>query len=135
MKIAFICIHNSCRSQMAEALCKKIATELGLNLEIYSAGSDISKGINPKAIKILKQKYTLDISSYKAKGFDSLPKDLDIVVGMGCGVVCPNIEAKFHFDFGLEDPSGLEDEDFIKVVESLELKLKELLEKITQGEL
>ncbi|WP_257939393.1 hypothetical protein [Campylobacter lari] len=49
MKIAFICIHNSCRSQMAEALCKKMATELGLNLEIYSAGSDISKGINPKA--------------------------------------------------------------------------------------
>lgn len=135
MKIAFICIHNSCRSQMAEALCKKMATELGLNLEIYSAGSDISKGINPKAIKILKQKYALDISSYKAKGFDSLPKDLDIVVGMGCGVVCPNIEVKFHFDFDLEDPSGFEDEDFIKVVESLELKLKELLKKITQGEL
>ncbi|MCV3425700.1 arsenate reductase ArsC [Campylobacter lari] len=135
MKIAFICIHNSCRSQMAEALCKKMATELGLNLEIYSAGSDISKGINPKAIRILKQKYTLDISSYKAKGFDSLPKDLDIVVGMGCGVACPSVGARYHFDFGLEDPSGFEDEDFIKVVESLELKLKELLEKITQGEL
>lgn len=135
MKIAFICIHNSCRSQIAEALCKKICKELGLNLEIYSAGSDISKGINPKAIRILKQKYALDISTYKVKSFDSLPKDLDIVVRMGCGVACPNIGAKFHFDFGLEDPSNFEDEDFIKVVESLELKLKELLEKITQGEL
>ncbi|ECK1948416.1 arsenate reductase ArsC [Campylobacter lari] len=135
MKIAFICVHNSCRSQMAEALCKKMATELGLNLEIYSAGSDISKEINPKAIKILKQKYALDISSYKAKGFDSLPKDLDIVVGMGCGVACPSVGARYHFDFGLEDPSGFEDEDFIKVVESLELKLKELLEKIIQGKL
>ncbi|OCX42530.1 ArsC family transcriptional regulator [Campylobacter ornithocola] len=135
MKIAFICIHNSCRSQIAEALCKKMCKEIGLNLDVYSAGSDLSKEVNYKAIRVLKEKYTLDISSYKVKGFDSLPKDLDIVVGMGCGVVCPSVSARYHFDFGLEDPSGFEDKDFIKVVESLELKLKELLEKITQGEL
>lgn len=87
-KIAFICVHNSCRSQMAEAICAKLASD---SCECYLAGSAPSGVINPNAVRIIKQIYGIDMSAtQRSKGLDEL-SNVDIAITMGCGDWCPNI--------------------------------------------
>ncbi|TEY02076.1 arsenate reductase ArsC [Campylobacter sp. US33a] len=127
MKIAFICVHNSCRSQMAEALARYKAKNMGIDIEVFSAGSDISKGINPQAIKLMYEIYQINMKKHYPKLINSLPKDLDIVVSMGCGVACPNLKSRYYFDFKLSDPSGSCDNEFKKIIQILDSKLTALL--------
>lgn len=127
LKVAFICVHNSCRSQIAEALGKKLAAN---EFDSYSAGSEISKGINEDAIRIVKEIYGIDMKKDQyPKLIDDLP-DVDLVITMGCNVTCPIVDGKYHEDWGLEDPTAKSDEDFIKVIKAIEENIIRLKKNI-----
>lgn len=131
-KVAFICVHNSCRSQMAEALGKLFAKDV---FESYSAGTETKPVINQDAVRIIKDLYNVDMNQeHKSKLLDDIPK-VDIVIKMGCNVVCPYLPAKHIEDWGLEDPTGKADEEFLKVAKTIEEKVKDLAVRIENNEL
>lgn len=122
-KVAFICVHNSCRSQIAEALGRHLAADA---FDSYSAGTEASDRINPDAVRIIKELYGIDMEkSQRPKLLVDMPP-VDIVVTMGCNVECPYIPCKNREDWGLDDPTGKTDEEFIKVIEDIETKIKAL---------
>lgn len=126
-KVAFICVHNSCRSQMAEALGKLYGSEV---FESYSAGTETKPEINQDAVRIIKKLYGIDMNeSQKSKLLSDIPK-VDIVIKMGCNVVCPILPGEHVEDWGLDDPTGKSDEEFIYIAKRIEEKVKELIEKI-----
>lgn len=123
-KIAFICVHNSCRSQIAEALGKHLA---GDKYEFYSAGTETKPQINQDAVRLMKRLYNIDMEQTQfSKTFDNIPAP-DIVISMGCDVGCPYIGRALDDNWGLPDPSGESDEVFIDVIEQIENKIRELL--------
>lgn len=125
MKVAFICVHNSCRSQIAEALGRKFGDE---GFEFYSAGTELVDFINPDAVRLVKSIYDVDmLEKQKPKLLSAIPM-VDIVITMGCNVHCPYLPCKERYDWGLEDPSGKSDEEFIMVIKSIEEKVKNLIE-------
>lgn len=126
-KVAFVCVHNSCRSQMAEALGRIYGSDV---FESYSAGTETKPQINQDAVRIIKELYDVDMNeTQKSKLLNDIPT-VDIVIKMGCNVVCPYLPAKHIEDWGLDDPTGKSDEEFIKVAKTIEMKVKELREKI-----
>lgn len=131
-KVAFICVHNSCRSQMAEALGNLFASEV---FESYSAGTEVRDTINQDAVRIIKDLYNVDMNeTHKSKLLDDIP-EVDIVVKMGCNVVCPFLPSNHEEDWGLEDPSGKSDEEFIKTAKAIEEKVKDLARRIKNNEI
>ncbi|HEY8893080.1 MAG TPA: arsenate reductase ArsC [Clostridium sp.] len=131
-KIAFICVHNSCRSQMAEALGKLFASDV---FESYSAGTELRDTINQDAVRIIKTLYNVDMNeTHKSKLLDDIPA-VDIVVKMGCNVVCPFLPSNHEEDWGLDDPTGKSDEEFIKTAKIIEEKIKDLAKRIKNNEL
>lgn len=131
-KVAFICVHNSCRSQIAEALGKKYGIDV---FESYSAGTETKPQINQDAVRIVKNLYGIDMEkTQRSKLLSDIP-DVDIVIKMGCNVVCPYLPGNHIEDWGLEDPTGKDDEEFIKIARSIELKVKDLVERIKNNKL
>ncbi|MGI1658396.1 MAG: arsenate reductase ArsC [Desulfitobacterium sp.] len=131
VKVAFVCVHNSCRSQMAEALGKKLAADV---FESYSAGTETKPSINEDAVRIIKQLYAIDMEKTQfSKLITDIPQP-DIVVTMGCNVNCPYLPCKHREDWGLEDPTGKEDGDFIQTAKTIENKVLELKERIIRGQ-
>lgn len=127
-KVAFICVHNSCRSQIAEALCKHF---VGNVLDSYSAGTETKPQINQDAVRLMKELYGIDMEKTQYSKLLSDIPSVDIVVTMGCNVDCPFLPCKHREDWGLDDPTGKSDEEFIKVIKIIEAKIKELA-RITQ---
>jgi len=122
-KVAFICVHNSCRSQIAEALGKHVAADV---FESYSAGTELKDHINPDAVRLIKQLYGIDMElSQRSKLLAELPP-VDVVVTMGCNVECPYLPSKRREGWGLDDPMGKPDEEFINVIQTIEQKIKKL---------
>ena len=125
-KVAFICIHNSCRSQIAEALGKHLASDV---FESYSAGTETKPQINQDAVRLMKQLYGIDMElTQYSKTIDKIPAP-DIAISMGCDVGCPYIGRDFDDNWGLPDPTGENDEFFVDVIKRIEeqiltLKLK-----------
>lgn len=129
-KVAFICVHNSCRSQMAEALGKIFGEGV---FESYSAGTETKPQINQDAVKVVKELYGVDMNeTQKSKLLSDIPA-VDIVIKMGCNVVCPYLPASHVEDWGLEDPSGKPHEEFVKTAKTIEEKVKDLAERINKG--
>ncbi len=127
-KIAFVCVHNSCRSQMAEAITKELASDM---FEAYSGGTETKPQINQDAVRIIKKLYDIDMNkTQKSKLIDDLPQELDVLVTMGCNVECPFIPTKHREDWGLDDPSGLSDDAFYDTAQLIKEKLLELKRKI-----
>lgn len=127
LKIGFICVHNSCRSQMAEALSKHFASDV---FEAYSAGTETKDRINQDAVRLIKSRYGIDMElTQSSKLIGTLPP-LDIVVTMGCNVECPYLPNRFREDWGLDDPSGKDDAAFNRIIDIIEFKVKELKERI-----
>ena len=127
IKVAFICTHNSCRSQIAEALGRKYAKDV---FESYSAGTQIKDHINPDAVRLMKQRYGIDMEeTQKPKLIQELP-EIDIVVTMGCGVQCPYLPCTERQDWGLEDPTGESDDVFYRVMDQIEEKIQKLKQQI-----
>ena len=122
-RVAFICVHNSCRSQIAEALGKHLAGDI---FESYSAGTEIKAEINQDAVRLMKEIYGIDMGKNQySKLLGDIPK-IDIVITMGCNVNCPYLPCKRKEDWGLDDPTGKSDEEFIKVIKTIEDKIKKL---------
>lgn len=128
-KVAFICVHNSCRSQMAEALGKLYGEDV---FDSYSAGTETKPEINQDAVRIIKKLYGIDMNeSQKSKLISDIPK-VDIVIKMGCNVVCPVVLANHIEDWGLDDPTGKSDEEFIDIAKKIEENIKALIERIKE---
>lgn len=131
-KVAFVCVHNSCRSQMAEALGKIYG---GHVFDSYSAGTETKPQINQDAVRIIKDLYGVDMNeNQKSKLLTDIPT-VDIVIKMGCNVVCPYLPAKHVEDWGLEDPTGKSDEEFINIAKTIENKIKDLAQRINNNTL
>ena len=131
-KVAFVCVHNSCRSQMAEALGRIYGSDV---FESYSAGTETKPQINQDAVRIIKELYDINMNeTQKSKLLSDIP-NVDIVIKMGCNVVCPYLPGDHVEDWGLEDPTGKDDEEFIKIAKSIELKVKDLAERIKNNKL
>ena len=119
-KVAFICVHNSCRSQIAEALGKFYAADVFTS---YSAGTEIKQQLNQDAVRLMKKLYGIDMEqTQKSKLIKELPP-VNIVVTMGCNVGCPYLPCKRREDWGLDDPTGKNDEEFAKVIAIIEKKI------------
>lgn len=132
VKVAFVCVHNSCRSQMAEALGKKLAADV---FESYSAGTETVPNINKDAVRIIKQLYDLDMEKTQ---FSKIVTDIpnpDILITMGCNVNCPNVPCKYREDWGLDDPTGKSDDEFIETARTIEDRILDLKKRIENKEI
>ncbi len=128
-KVAFICVHNSCRSQIAEALGKHLASDI---FQSYSAGTETKPEINEDAIRLMNNLYGIDMK--KNGQYSKLLKDIplpDIAISMGCNVSCPFIGKSFDDNWGLDDPTGKSDDKFIEVIQEIEKKVLELKNKLS----
>ena len=126
-KVAFICVHNSCRSQIAEALGKHLASDVFVS---YSAGTETKPRINQDAVRLMKAKYGIDMEREQYSKLLSEIPPVDVVVTMGCNVSCPFLPCKLREDWGLEDPTGKSDEFFLETINKIEQKVLELKERI-----
>lgn len=126
-KVAFICVHNSCRSQIAQALGKYYASDV---FESYSAGTETKEQINQDAVRIMKELYGIDMEETQHSKLISTLPPIDIVVTMGCNVDCPYLPCKHKEDWGLDDPSGKSDDEFKKIISIIDKNIKELKERL-----
>jgi len=128
-KVAFICVHNSCRSQIAEALGRHLAGDV---FESYSAGTETKPQINQDAVRLMKELYNIDMEAegQYSKLIDAIPEP-DIAISMGCNVGCPFIGRPFDDNWGLEDPTGQPDDEFKAVIAVIEEKIKELVNQLS----
>ena len=127
-KVAFICVHNSCRSQIAEALGKHLAGDV---FDSFSAGTEIKPQINQDAVRLMKEIYGIDMEAngQRSKLISEIP-EVDMAISMGCNVGCPFIGRAFDDNWGLEDPTGKSDEEFKLVIGQIEKKILELKKSI-----
>ena len=123
-KVAFICVHNSCRSQIAEALGKHLAGDV---IESYSAGTETKPQINQDAVRLMKEIYGIDMEAngQRSKLISEIP-EVDMAISMGCNVGCPFIGRVFDDNWGLEDPTGKSEEEFKAIISKIEEKIYEL---------
>ena len=128
-KVAFVCVHNSCRSQMAEALGRKLAGDAFISC---SAGTETVPQINPDAVRLMKAVYGVDMEKEQHSKHISTLGKVDVVVTMGCNVDCPNIPCLYREDWGLEDPTGQSDEVFYATMSKIEEKILDLKKRIGQ---
>ncbi len=129
-KVAFICVHNACRSQIAEALSRQIAGDI---YESYSGGTVSMDTINPDAVRLVKKHYGIDMEkAQRPKLLADIPP-VDIVVTMGCNVSCPYLPCRHMEDWGLDDPTGKGDAEFMRVIQEIEGKVRDLRERIAAG--
>lgn len=122
-KVAFICVHNSCRSQIAEALGRKLGSD---TFRSFSAGTETVPRINPDAVRLMKQLHGIDMEKEQYSKLISELPPVDVVITMGCNVKCPMIPAALREDWGLEDPTGMEDAVFMETIRTIEEKIMNL---------
>lgn len=126
-KVAFICVHNSCRSQIAEALGRKLASDV---FESWSAGTEIKDQINPDAVRMMKKLYRIDMEKDQySKLISDIPHP-DVAIFMGCNVSCPNLSAQYSENWGLEDPTGRDDAYFEETIAQIEKKVLKLMRNL-----
>lgn len=132
-KVAFICVHNSCRSQIAQALGRYLAADV---FESYSAGTERKDRINPDAVRLMKELYHIDMEAegQHSKLLSEIPP-VDVVVTMGCNVRCPFLPCSHREDWGLEDPTGKSDEVFLETIRVIAQKVLELKARLQTASL
>ena len=128
-KVAFVCVHNSCRSQMAEALGKLLASDV---FDSFSAGAETKPQINQDAVRLMKERYGVDMEQTQYSKLLSDIPPVDVVITMGCNVQCPNLPCKHREDWGLDDPTGQPDEVFLDVMECIHEKVSMLRDRLAQ---
>ena len=130
-KVLFVCVENSCRSQMAEGFAKLFGKGI---FEPHSAGSKPSGKIDPMAVEVMKEA-DIDISSQKSKGFNDLSiKEFDMIITLGCGDVCPFVPAKEHIEWKIDDPKGKEISFFRMVRDHIKDNVKNLADSIMRND-
>lgn len=130
-KVAFICVHNSCRSQMAEGWAKKLGRDV---LEVYSAGTKAYPEVKPLAVKVMEE-VGVDLTGHYPKLLSEIPKEVDILITMGCNVECPSLPHSHREDWGLEDPSGGSIEDYRKTRDLIKEKVEDLIKRVKHDEI
>ena len=130
--IYFLCTGNSCRSQMAEALGKHFASDV---FESYSAGTETKPHINQDAVRLIKDIYHIDMEATQSSKLITEIPEVDVVITMGCNVVCPFVPNQHQEDWGLDDPSGKSDEEFKIIIDTIENNVKRLAERIQNNEI
>ena len=131
-KVAFVCVHNSCRSQIAEALGKHLASDA---FESYSAGTETKSQINQDAVRLMKKLYGIDMEqTQRSKLLSDIPP-VDIVITMGCNVQCPSLSCNHREDWGLDDPTGKCDAEFAHAIKTIYSKIDNLRERIADNKL
>lgn len=130
-KVAFVCVHNSCRSIMAEGWAKQLGSEV---MDAYSAGTEEYERPKPMAIEVMEDAL-VDMSHASSKLLDELPEGIDILITMGCGVECPFVPCSHREDWGLDDPSGGPKEGFEETRDLIKEKVIALIDRIQKGEL
>lgn len=126
-RILFVCVENSCRSQMAEGFARQLASS---HIEIYSAGSKPSGVVNPRAIDMMGE-VGIDLSNHRSTGLESLPQGkFDVIVTMGCGDACPNVPADRRDEWALPDPKDMPVEEFRKVRDEIGRNVQALLKEL-----
>jgi arsenate reductase len=130
-KVAFVCTHNSCRSQMAEGWAKFMAGDL---LEVYSAGTEAYPEVKPKAVKVMEE-VGIEMTEHFPKLITDIPEEVDYLITMGCGVVCPFMPNKHEEDWGLDDPSGGPIEDFRATRDEIKEKMIDFIGRVKKGEI
>ena len=131
-KVAFICVHNSCRSQIAEALGKLLAADV---FDCFSAGTETKPQINQDAVRLIKRLYGADMEQMQYSKLLSEIPPVDIVITMGCNVSCPSLPCWYREDWGLDDPTGKGDDCFLDVIHTIEEKVIELKSRLANGQL
>nr|WP_305768948.1 arsenate reductase ArsC [Candidatus Epulopiscium viviparus] len=127
-KVAFVCNHNSCRSQIAEALGKRLGSDV---FESFSAGTIIKNQINQDAVRLIKNIYEIDMEETQYnKVLDAIPQP-DVVIFMGCNVSCPNVPSQYAENWGLDDPTGKSDEEFKAIIAEVERRVILLKAKLS----
>ncbi len=120
-------MHNSCPSQIAEALGKKLASDV---FESYSAGTELKDHINPDAVRIMKSLYGIDMEKTQYNKLITDIPEPDVVIFMGCNVSCPNVPSQYAENWGLDDPTGKDDERFVQIIERIEKNILSLKEHL-----
>ncbi len=128
--VAFICVHNSCRSQMAEGWAKKLGSDV---LEVYSAGTEEYPEVKPLAIKVMEE-VGIDMSDHRPKLLTDIPEEVDILITMGCNVVCPFVPNSHSEDWGLDDPSGGPSEDYRVTRDLIKKRVEDLIIRVKKEE-
>ncbi|WP_313072129.1 arsenate reductase ArsC [Lacrimispora sp.] len=126
-KVAFICVHNSCRSQIAEALGKQLASDV---FKSYSAGTETKPQINQDAVRLMRQIYGIDMEKTQCSKLLADIPPVDVVITMGCNVQCPFLPCKHREDWGIDDPTGKGDDVFLEVIKQIEHNILLLKNKI-----
>lgn len=129
--IAFVCVHNSCRSIMAEGFMKELGSDI---FEVYSAGTEYYSAPKKLALEVMVDN-GIDMSYAASKLLKDIPDKLDILVTMGCGVECPFVPTNHREDWGLEDPSGGPKVEFEKTRDIIRDKVVNLIERTKNGEM
>lgn len=130
-KVAFVCVHNSCRSQMAEGWAKKLGSDI---LDVYSAGTEEYPEVKPGAIQVMEEA-GVHMNQHRPKLLTDIPEEIDILITMGCNVVCPHVPCSHSEDWGLEDPSGGPIEGFRKTRDNIKKKVEDLINRVKKEEL
>lgn len=128
--VAFVCTHNACRSQVAQAMAQALAADA---LVVYSAGTNPANRINPDAARLLASEFGIASDDLRPKTLSQIPEP-DILITMGCGVECPNLPAAYREDWGLEDPTGMSDHAFLHVMRAIQQRVVGLRARVIAGE-
>lgn len=129
-KVAFVCVHNSCRSQMAEGWAKKLGSEV---FEAYSAGTESYPEVKPLAIKVMEEA-GVDMSGHYPKLLSDIPTEVDILITMGCNVKCPHVPCRYREDWGISDPSGGTVEDYRRTRDVIKERVEDLIKMVRNNE-
>ncbi|MDR7870528.1 MAG: arsenate reductase ArsC [Tissierellaceae bacterium] len=130
-KVAFICVHNSCRSQMAEGWAKKLGNDV---LEVYSAGTEDYPEVKPLAVKVMEEA-GVSMEGHYPKLLSDIPEEVDILITMGCNVVCPFVPNRHSEDWGLDDPSGGPVEGYEYTRDLIKEKVEDLINRVKNNEI
>ena len=130
-KVAFVCVHNSCRSQMAEGWAKKLGSDV---LEAYSAGTENYPEVKPLAVQVMEEA-GVDMSDHHPKLLSDIPAEVDILITMGCNVVCTYVPCQHIEDWGLSDPSGGPIEDYRKTRDIIKEKVEDLIQRVKNNQI
>ena len=130
-KVAFICVHNSCRSQIAQALGQLLGDDV---FDSFSAGTEINAHINQDAVRLMKDIYNINMEDTQVSKLITDIPAVDIVITMGCNVACPALACKKREDWGLDDPSGKSDAEFIETIKTIHSNIENLISQIKNSE-
>ena len=128
-RVLFACVENSNRSQMAEAFARMLGAGV---LDPVSAGSRPSGRVNPKAIAAMRER-GYDLAGHRSKGLDEVDGPFDYVITMGCGEECPYVAAERREDWALPDPKALPPDEFNRVRDEIERRVKELIDEVRRA--